>query len=122
MGHKHFRVNEANIHQRVVHKILKVVTFQLSTEKKFTLNKKMFDQILKLLNVGRFYEDSNEQVIRMFNEMGYQPTLTKISNFKKSSLLCIWNFLFGIFHRCLTGRTVGLDKAKLQIYTMVAGI
>lgn len=34
----------------------------------------------------------------------------------------MWNFLFGIYLRCLTGRTVGLDKAKLEIYAMVAGI
>ena len=58
----------------------------------------------------------------MFNEMGYQPSLTKISDFKKSSLPTIWNFLFGIFLRCLTGRTIGLDKGRMEIYVMVAGI
>ncbi|CAH1433804.1 unnamed protein product [Lactuca virosa] len=54
--------------------------------------------------------------------MGYQPTLTKISEFKKSSLPSLWNFLFGIYLRCLTGRSVGLDKAHMEVYAMVAGI
>ena len=56
----------------------------------------------------------------MFNEMGYQPTLTKISEFKKFGLLCMWNFFFGIYLRCLTGRTVGLDKGRFEVYAMVA--
>lgn len=76
---------------------VKVVTFQMATEKRFTLTRKVFAQILKLTNVGPFHEVSNEQMFHMFNEMGYQPPLTKISNFKKSSLPCIHNFLFGIF-------------------------
>ena len=58
----------------------------------------------------------------MFNEMDYQSILTMISEFKKSSLPCIWNFLFGIYIRCLTGRTMELDKAQLEVYAMVAGI
>lgn len=57
----------------------------------------------------------------MFNEMGHQPTFTRISHFKKSSLPCIWIF-FGIVLHCLTGRTSGLDKAKLEVYTIVAGL
>ena len=58
----------------------------------------------------------------MFNEIGYQPTLTKISEFKKSRLYSIWNFLIEIYLRCLTGRSVGLDKARLEVYAMVVGI
>ena len=58
----------------------------------------------------------------MFNEMGYQPPLSKISDFKKYGLPRIWNFLFGIFLRCLTRRTVGLDKGRMEFYEMVAGI
>lgn len=58
----------------------------------------------------------------MFNEMGYQPALTKISEFRKSSLPCIWNFLFGIYLRCLTGRNVRLDNGILEFYAIVAGI
>lgn len=51
-----------------------------------------------------FYEFLNEQVLHMFNEMGYQPTF------------------FSLFLQCLIGRSVGLDKAKLEIYAMVAWI
>ena len=58
----------------------------------------------------------------MFNEMGYQPPLTKISDFKKSRLPRLWNFLFGIFLRCLNGRTIGLDKGRMEVYAMVAGL
>lgn len=45
-----------------------------------------------------------------------------MTDFKKSSLTCIWNFLFGIFLRCLTGRTIGLDIAKLAVYATVTGL
>lgn len=58
----------------------------------------------------------------MFNETGHQPPLTKINDFMKSSSPCICNFLFGIFLRCLTGRSVVLDKAKLEVYAMVVGL
>lgn len=54
--------------------------------------------------------------------MGHQPPLTGISQFKKSSLPCGWNFLFGIFVQCLTGHSVGLYKAKLEIYAMIVGL
>lgn len=106
----------------VYNKTIKVVTFQLINDMKFKLTKKLFAHILNIPNVEPFYEVSYEQVIHMFNEMGNQLILTRISDFKKSSLPCIWNFLFGIFIRCLTTRTVGLDKAKLEIYTMIAGL
>lgn len=58
----------------------------------------------------------------MFNEMGHQPTLEKISDFRKSGLPYLWNFLFGIFLRCLTGRTVGLDSGRMEVYAMVMGL
>ena len=74
-----------------------IVTFQLINENNFRPSKKLFSQILSIPNSEPFYKVMNEQVIHMFNEMGYQPTLTKISEFKKSGLSCIWNFLFGIY-------------------------
>lgn len=55
----------------------------------------------------------------MFTEMDHQPVLTGISLFRKSSLPCVWNFLFGVILRCLTGRSSGLDKAKLEVYVMI---
>ncbi|KAL7601610.1 hypothetical protein Lser_V15G20876 [Lactuca serriola] len=99
-----------------------IITFQLMNEKKFRLSNKLFTQILNIPNSEPFYKVMNEQVIRMFNEMGYQPTLTKISELKKYGLPCLWNFLFGIYLRCMIGRSVGLDKARLEVYEMVAGI
>ncbi|CAI9261636.1 unnamed protein product [Lactuca saligna] len=69
---------------------------------------------------GTFYEVSNAQVIHMFNGMGHQPTLTVICYFKKSSLPCILSFLFGIILRCLTGRSFGLGKAKLEVNSVMA--
>lgn len=91
-------------------------------DKKFRLSKKLFAQILEIHNSPPFYKVTNEQVIHMFNGLGYQSILTKISEFKKSSLPCIWNFMFGIYLRCLTGRSVGLDKGRLEVYAIVASI
>ncbi|CAI9302926.1 unnamed protein product [Lactuca saligna] len=65
-----------------------------------------------------FVKPVNSQIIHMFNEMGHQPELEKISDFRKSGLPCIWNFLFGIFLRCLTGRSVGLDRGRVEVYAM----
>ncbi|KAL7615776.1 hypothetical protein Lser_V15G03372 [Lactuca serriola] len=98
------------------------VTFNLVNDKKVRLTKKLFTQILEIPNSSPFYKVSNGQIIHMFNEMGHQPALTKISDFKKSGLPCIWNFLFGLYLRCLTGQSVGLDKRRLEVYAMVAGI
>ena len=103
----------------VYSKTMKVVTFQLINDKKFKLTMKLFAQILNIPTVERFYEVSNEQVLHMFNEMGYQQVLTKISGLKKFYLPCIWYFLYGIYLRCLTGRSVGLDKAELEIYALI---
>ena len=91
-------------------------------DKKFRLSKKLFAQILNIPNVEPFYKVTNGQVILMFNDMGYQPILTKLSDFRIFGLPCIWNFFFGIYLRYLTGRSVGLDKARLEVYDMVAGI
>lgn len=54
--------------------------------------------------------------------MDYQLILIKIIDFKKTCLPCIWNFLFGIYLNYLIGRSVGLDKEKLEIYALVVGI
>lgn len=98
---------------------LNIVTFSLLKEKKIHLSKKKFAQSLSIPNVEPFYKLTNEQILQMFNEMGYQPPLTKISNFKKSGLPSLQNIFFGIYLRCLT---VGLDKGRLEVYAMVAGL
>lgn len=87
----------------------------MMNDNKFRLSKKTFAQMLSIPNVEPFYKAMNEQIIHMFNEISYQPTLTKINEFKKSGLPCMWNFFFGIYLYCLTGRTVGFDKGRLEV-------
>lgn len=52
--------------------------------------------------------------------MGHQPIHTRICHYKKSSLPCLWSFLFGIALRCITRWSSRLDKAKLEIYSLLA--
>ena len=73
-------------------KTMMIVTFQLINDKEFRLSKKLFAHILNIPNSEPFYKVTNEQVIHMFNEMGYQPNLTKINEFKRPRLPCILEF------------------------------
>ncbi|KAL7604851.1 hypothetical protein Lser_V15G19577 [Lactuca serriola] len=99
-----------------------VITFNLVNNKRVKLSKNLFVEFLEIPNNPPFVKPVNSQIIHMFNEMGHQPELEKISEFQKSGLPCIWNFLFGIFLRCLTGRSVGLDRGRVEVYAMVMGI
>ena len=58
----------------------------------------------------------------MFNETGHKPPPTGISQYRKSALPYICNFLFGIFLGCLTGHTTSLDKEKLEVHEMIASL
>lgn len=62
-------------------KTLDSVTFSPVNEKKFRISKKNFAHILGIPNASPFYKVTNEKILYMFNEMGYQPPLTKISEF-----------------------------------------
>ncbi|KAL7602722.1 hypothetical protein Lser_V15G16687 [Lactuca serriola] len=99
-----------------------VITFNLVNNKRVKLSKNLFVEFLEIPNNPPFVKPVNSQIIHMFNEMGHQPELEKISDFRKLGLPCIWNFLFGIFLRCLTGRSVGLDRGRVEVYSMVMGI
>ena len=99
-----------------------VITFNLVNNKRVKLSKNLFVEFLEIPNNPPFVKPVNSQIIHMFNEMGHQPELEKISDFRKSGLPCNWNFLFGIFQRCLTGRSVGLDRGRVDVYAMVMGI
>ena len=99
-----------------------VITFNLVNNKRVKLSKNLFVEFLEIPNNPPFVKPVNSQIIHMFNEMGHQPELEKISDFRKSGLPCIWNFLFGMFLRCLTGRSVGLDRGRVEVYSMVMGI
>lgn len=54
--------------------------------------------------------------------MGHTPSMTIISEFKKSNFPFIWNFLFRLVIRCLTGRNFGLNKAKPRLMQILHGI
>ncbi|KAL7598786.1 hypothetical protein Lser_V15G23126 [Lactuca serriola] len=99
-----------------------VITFNLINNKRVRLTKKLFIEFLNIPKNPPFFKPINSQIIFMFNEMGHQPALEKISDFRKSGLPCMWNFLFGIFLRCLTGRTVGLDRGCMEVYAMMMGL
>ena len=70
-------------------KAMDIVTFNLVNDKKIRLNKNLFTQILEIPNIPPLYKVTSAQVIHMFNEIGHQLPLTKINDFKKSSLPCI---------------------------------
>lgn len=70
-------------------KVTNAITFHLVSDKKVPLTKKIFTQILEIPNSPPFYKPSNIQIVYMFNEMGHQPPLTKISDIKQSGLPCI---------------------------------
>lgn len=97
----------------------KVVTFQMLSSKTKKLTKKKLTQILQLPSSGSFYNVSTDQVIHMLNEIDHQPTLLTISHFKELSLSVVWSFLFGIILRCLTWRSLELDRAKLEVYSVM---
>ena len=91
-------------------KALDMVTFNLINNKKVRLTHKLFCKILDIPNSSPYVSFTYLKIFHMFHQMGHQPQLTKISDFRKSGLPCVWNFLFGIFLWCSIGRTVGLDK------------
>lgn len=64
-------------------KTMRIVTFQPTNDKKFGLSKKLFTQILNIPNVEPFSKVNNTQIIHMFNEIGHQPVLAKISDFEE---------------------------------------
>ncbi|KAI3739797.1 hypothetical protein L2E82_30209 [Cichorium intybus] len=63
-----------------------------------------------------------DQLVGMFNEMGYEPLLERISTFKKNQLPDLWRYFFSIFLRCLSGRTSGLDSASVTFQCLLYGI
>ncbi|KAI3500875.1 hypothetical protein L1887_36702 [Cichorium endivia] len=82
--------------------------------KKVQLTKEKFAEALHLpiYNSKEMVVPSADQLVAMFNEMGYEPLLEKISMFKKAQLPDLWRYFFSIFLRCLSRRTSGLDSAS----------
>ncbi|KAI3782314.1 hypothetical protein L2E82_12356 [Cichorium intybus] len=92
--------------------------------KKVQLTKEKFAEALHLpiYDPTEIVTPSAEQLVDMFNEMGYFPQLEKISLFKKNQLPDLWRYFFSIFLRCLSGRTSGLDSASVAFQSMLFGI
>ncbi|CAI9260128.1 unnamed protein product [Lactuca saligna] len=77
----------------IYNKTMKIVTFQLMSNKTKKLTKKKLSQILKLPSICMFYDVTTEK-----------------------------SFFFEIILRCLAGRSLGLDKEKLDLYSIVVGL
>ncbi|KAI3510859.1 hypothetical protein L1887_17996 [Cichorium endivia] len=92
--------------------------------KKVQLTKEKFAEALHLpiYNSKEMVVPSADQLVAMFNEMGYEPLLEKISMFKKAQLPDLWRYFFSIFLRCLSGRTYGLDSASVAFQGLLYGI
>ncbi|KAI3790945.1 hypothetical protein L2E82_04400 [Cichorium intybus] len=92
--------------------------------KKVQLTKEKFAEALRLLiyNSKEMVVPSADQLVSMFNEMGYEPPLERISTFKKNQLPDLWRYFFSIFLRCLSGRTSCLDSASVTFQGLLYGI
>lgn len=67
-------------------KIAEVITFQMKSQQNKILNKKQFTENFQLSSYGPFEVHKNEQVLQIFIEMGYQPPISLVNGFKKSSI------------------------------------
>ncbi|KAI3516185.1 hypothetical protein L1887_15096 [Cichorium endivia] len=92
--------------------------------KKVQLTKEKFVEALHLpvYNSKEMVVPFADQLVNMFNEMGYEPLLEKISMFKKNQLPNLWRYFFSIFLRCLSGRSSGLDSASVAFQGLLYGI
>lgn len=72
------------------------------------VTKSSFRKYLGLPEKSKYVTPSSQQLVVMFNEMGYDPPLEKLSAFKKKYLPPFWGFLFTLFRKCLTGRKSGI--------------
>ncbi|KAI3505775.1 hypothetical protein L1887_28011 [Cichorium endivia] len=92
--------------------------------KKVQLTKEKFAEALCLpiYNSKEMVVPSADQLVTMFNEMGYEPLLESISTFKKNQLPDLWGYFFSIFLRCLSGRTSGVDSASVAFQGLLFGI
>ncbi|KAI3790821.1 hypothetical protein L2E82_04167 [Cichorium intybus] len=92
--------------------------------KKVQLTREKFAEALRLpvYNSKEMVVPSVDQLVGMFNEMGYDPPLEKIRLFKKNQLPDLWRYFFSIFLRCLSGRTSGLDSVSVAFQSLMYGI
>lgn len=87
-----------------------------------SIKKNGFIRLLGLLVEDIFVTPISEDLLEMFNRMGYSPSISRISQFRKNKLSFIWNLFFTFFKRCLCGRKGGQDCTSHQFLTSLFGI
>ncbi|GKD46315.1 hypothetical protein Tco_1270960, partial [Tanacetum coccineum] len=94
------------------------IKFMLNT-KEFIYIVDMFRDILHLLVEtlkNPFVTQVNIETIEAFiNVVGYQWVVDKVSAFYTNNLAQPWQTMFKVFNRCLTTRTSGHDRTKINI-------
>ncbi|KAL7585994.1 hypothetical protein Lser_V15G44225 [Lactuca serriola] len=106
----------------IVNKVNDTVSFQLQGGKRTTISKKNFAKLLCLPTQGPYVTPTSEDLIDMFNSMGHEPYMKKLSEFKKSKLPAVWSLLFGFILRGLTSRACGLDAARREVLSLMYGL
>ncbi|CAH1445305.1 unnamed protein product [Lactuca virosa] len=106
----------------IVNKMSDTVSFELQGGKRTTISKTNFAKLLCLPTQGPYVTPTSEELIDMFNSMGHEPYMKKVSDFKKSRLPAVWSLLFGFILRGLTSRACGLDAARREVLSLMYGL
>ncbi|CAI9274164.1 unnamed protein product [Lactuca saligna] len=65
---------------------------------------------------------SSSALIDMFYQMGYIGNISLFSKFRKTNLPPMWNELFTLFFKSLSGRVFGSDSASILFCTIIYGL
>ncbi|XP_023737275.2 uncharacterized protein LOC111885229 isoform X2 [Lactuca sativa] len=106
----------------IVNKANDTVSFELQGGKRTTISKTDFAKLLCLPTEGPYVTPTSEELIDVFNSMGHEPYMKKVSDFKKSRLPAVWSLLFGFILRGLTSRTGGLDAGPKELLSLMYGL
>ncbi|XP_023737216.1 uncharacterized protein LOC111885168 isoform X1 [Lactuca sativa] len=106
----------------IVNKGNDTVSFELQGGKRTTISKTDFAKLLCLPTEGPYVTPTSEELIDVFNSMGHEPYMKKVSDFKKSRLPAVWSLLFGFILRGLTSRTGGLDAGPKELLSLMYGL
>ncbi|GJZ39655.1 hypothetical protein Tco_0586218 [Tanacetum coccineum] len=98
------------------------VKFMLDTQQ-FTYTVDIFRDTLHLpveTPENPFVAPANINTIETFmNRVGYQGVVDKVSAFYMKNMAQTWQTMFKVFNRCLTTRTSGHDKTKINILQLI---
>ncbi|KAL7585778.1 hypothetical protein Lser_V15G44222 [Lactuca serriola] len=106
----------------IVNKVNDTISFEIQGGKRTTISKTNFAKLLCLPTQGPYVTPTSEELIDMFNSMGHEPYMKKVSDFKKSKLPAVWSLLFGFILRGLTSRTGGLDAGPKELLSLMYGL